>query len=358
MAVELITYSGKTVTAMNDAIVNDSEMGASGILYGCEVSASGNVITILGGYGVIKGRLFRITTTTLNATLTSSQSYGQVYVMLDLSNTSAPISFHHRSGASGYVDLIGDDDANYTNGNYFAEIARYEASPSAITEIHNTARRLSVNKPTVYMDIAELGLTSPVTVADLYAALPKDSVAYISSNVLDSTTIPSTEGGILEIIKFGYETQRHGKSILFRQGKSGNDARMYVDTYGNLVQTWHIIPRDEDVFYQSGEDDTLVCQGGGFVTSSSTSIRFFVNYSKLKGNVTRVTLVDGSIIARQNGQYIAGDSSGSMALDSRNTSLMMRNNGLMVNVTNSSGFSGATNNSPVAVYAVVMVQFS
>ena len=135
-----------------------------------------------------------------------------------------------------------------------------------------------------------------------------------------------------------------------------DDEKNIRELIGNKVKEQY--PDSEIVFYQSGELDTLTCQGGGFITASNTSIRFFVNFSKLKKSSTNVAFVDGTLIARENNKYIAGDSSGSFPLDSGNTTITVKNNGIMVNVVESAGFDNATNNSPVGIYANITVRFS
>lgn len=364
MAIELITYANKTVTPMNDAIVNDAEMGASGILHGCEPSYNGNTITISSGYGLIKGRLFRVTTTQLSVELENTTTSGWVQVRLSVADSSNPIRLE--TTTTGSEADTGDDDANYNFSYYTFKIAKFIASSSSITGIEACGKKLPVLHPTIYARVGDLGLTSPVSVADVYNAMPLNSIAYIPSNELTSASIPSTEGGVLEIIKLdytgsSYTGEKYGKSITFKQGLGGYDARMYFNYSGNVATPdliWHTVAKEEDVFYKAGEEDTLVCQGGGFITASNTSIRFFVNYSKIKKSATGVTFVQGTLIARENGRYIAGDTAGSFALDSGNTTITVKNNGLMVNVTESNGFTGATNNSPVAIYAQVVVRFT
>lgn len=363
MAVELITYSGKTVTPMDDAIVRDVGMGASGVLYGCEASYSGNVITIGSGYGLIKGRLFKVTTTRLTVDLTDQNTRGSVFVRLTLSNSSTPISFLVTKGnVEDADDNYGNDDANYIDGYYYVMIARYTASNSGITSIENSGKKLPVNSPTVYSSTDNLWLQSEsATVEAIYNAMPRNSMAFIPSPLVDATSLPSNAYGILEIKKIG-KSAGNANSIVFRQTKTGNDYRMYFDNFGEPTLEWVATAKDEEIFqdiiYQSGETDTLTIQGGGFTTSSNTSLRFFVPYSKIKKRTTDVSFVSGTLIARQNGKYIAGSASGSFDLNSHNTTITKKNNGLMVNVREEAGFDDATNNSPVAVYANITVRFS
>ena len=94
MAIELITYySGNGVTPMNDAIIQELITGPGGIFTGCGITtANGNNLYIGEGYGAIKGRLFKITNTTVSVVLASSGTLkGRLVVKLDLSNGSVDI---------------------------------------------------------------------------------------------------------------------------------------------------------------------------------------------------------------------------------------------------------------------------
>lgn len=343
MAVELITFSGKSVTAMNDAIVNDTEIGESGILYGCEITASGSVITVGGGYGLIKGRLFQITTTTLNANISGSQGVGQVFVKLDLSNNTTPISFLVRTGGE-YVTMESDENANYTNGIYWVEMARfvYDTS-SGITDIQTTYRVL--HKGVQFITDSDWSLDSLV-----------DSGWYYFNDSHIPTDVPdSILNGWVYVVRGGYAV----KQILLRQGSEQTQSEIYVRTYtGGAWTTWAQIPKYSDVFHVAGEQVALAYDGGAYITASSTSIRFLIPFSKIGSKVSGATFVSGLIVARQNGKYIAGNADANYTLSTSEVTILKRNNGLLVYINKRSGYSGATNNSPVAVHANITFRFT
>ena len=363
MSVKMITFPGQVRTALDDAIVYRSAV-STGVLRGftCEIdSNSNNTIRVAIGYALIQGRLIEsnsvvslqipyATTGTLN---------GKVFLKANLSNTSAPAEIIYRT-ASGVPIPTQDDDIN-NGGTYEMELCSFVISTSAITSLTNTTNVVPIDAPKIYTRVSQLGLTAPATVTDIVAAVPYGGICFIGAEEIDSSTLPSNGGGVLEVANLSGTAVRGGKTITFKQGKGNltyNDARMYINSSGEPIGTWYDIPKATNVFHQPGEMVTLTCQGGGFVTASGTSLRYFLNYSKLKGSVSGATLVDGGVIARQNGKYIAGDSNGSMWLEPEHTTLTLKENGIMVSVTESGGFSNAINNAPAAIYSNVTVLFS
>lgn len=147
MAIELITWGTSEVTPMDDAIVRDAGIGASGILYGCGVTASGNVLTVAAGYGLIKGRLFQITETELTVTLSSgSDLYGRIYIQLDLSNTDTPVSILTDTNSTETYTLTQEDDANYTDGIYEISLATFTVTTSEISGLTEDYTALGYNR--------------------------------------------------------------------------------------------------------------------------------------------------------------------------------------------------------------------
>ena len=87
MGINIITYSGQTRAAKHDAMVYDAALDRSGVFNGCAVSANGNVLSVALGYGIIKGRVFEVTSEDFVLVLPGSGStYGALIVTLDLGN--------------------------------------------------------------------------------------------------------------------------------------------------------------------------------------------------------------------------------------------------------------------------------
>ena len=136
--IRLITYAEQTVTPMNDAILQDIEVGQNGIIYGVDISSSGNTILVTGGYGVVKGRLFQVNSSSIEIQLSSGSNLsGRIFVNLDLSNQSEPISLEAET-ASTLSPLTKEDDANFTNGIYQLELATFTVTTAEITNLKET----------------------------------------------------------------------------------------------------------------------------------------------------------------------------------------------------------------------------
>lgn len=144
MAIELKQYTGQTVTAQDDAIMNDQFYGLNGVIAGCNLQfISVNVVNIEGGWGIIKGRLFKITETTLKCMLPDDNGVGIVKIKMDLLNKDNPVEILSEAIAGNvYPDLEQDEECNYNNGIYEIELARYTASAVAITDFKQTFETL------------------------------------------------------------------------------------------------------------------------------------------------------------------------------------------------------------------------
>lgn len=133
--IKLVTYSGQTVTPKDDAIIYDTSVAQNGVFYGCDVTASGNTLYVAGGYGMVKGRFFEIENSSIPVTLASGDTLlGRLYIHLDLSNSAAPIQLLTETGAT-LSSLTQEDDANYTDGVYDVEMATFNVTTTAITNL-------------------------------------------------------------------------------------------------------------------------------------------------------------------------------------------------------------------------------
>lgn len=151
MAIELITRSTGTVTPMNDAIMQELATGVGGIFTGCSITtANSNHIYIGEGWGAIKGRLFKITSTDVSIVLASSGTLkGRLVVKLDLSNAEEPIVIEAHTGTTLY-QLTQEDDANYTDGVFEIGIATFDVTTTDITNIVPEYRVLKTLVDAIY----------------------------------------------------------------------------------------------------------------------------------------------------------------------------------------------------------------
>lgn len=342
MSVNLITYTGKTRTALHDAIVYDVGVGQSGILYGCEVTASGNVLTIGNGYGIIKGRVFEIQQEDFNVRLQDGAGvlYGHLILTLDLSNAENPLSMSVTQDIYEYPDLTKDVNANYDTGIYQMEIAMFAASSTEITDI--VPRTETVH-----------GGVKVITDTDWYLGdIMDDGWYYFDHNHTPNDAPGTLVNGYLRVLSGGNSR----KQILWRQGSETTQADTFVRTFTEGAWTsFRRLVCENEMYYMPGTQATFMINGGGNMTSGKTYIGTLIPLSKpIHSSVTSVTLVQNTnkITIRQNNSYLAND----VLISSFSPTLAIRTNGLQLNLNKSSGFGG-TNNDSVALVGYITVKF-
>ena len=145
MGITLNTNTGQTLSARQHALLNEYAIKESGILYGCEITYSGNTITVGDGYGVICGRLFTIESTDFAVQLPASgESTGTVLITLDLSNMEAPLTMNlYNSGSA--PEITQEDNVNVENGVYMLRLCDYTASSAAVTGLTSYIADLAVS---------------------------------------------------------------------------------------------------------------------------------------------------------------------------------------------------------------------
>ncbi len=185
----LKTWLGQMITATHDAIIQDAVIQLSGLLNGCTITyASGNVIHLAAGYGIIKGRLFEVYDTDLQVELPASGTLsGRIYVHMDLSAADAPIELRAYTGST-LPDLVQDDDCNYDNGIYEIELATFTAGTVAITDIVETATHIEGVLEDLMEQVAQLFLEKE----DLPTVLSKNLAAGSTSLTFTNAAIKNT----------------------------------------------------------------------------------------------------------------------------------------------------------------------
>lgn len=165
MGISLVTFNDKTVTPQDDALVYEVAAGKSGLIYGGVVTlSSANVLHITGGHGIIAGRKFTIEAADINVQLTSSGTLkGRLYVHLDLSNQSNPISLLVERAAS-LTPPVQTPNVNISNGVYEFNIAEFTIGTATISDLknvaqtfHATSKVLAAGQTTVTFDVPIYG---------------------------------------------------------------------------------------------------------------------------------------------------------------------------------------------------------
>lgn len=140
MAINLVTFAAQTVTPQDDALIYESALTGSGMIYGGEVTIkSANVLHVAEGHGALCGRKFTIEGTDVPIALTPSGSLlGRIYIHMDLADTDEPISIKVET-ASSLTPVIQDSDVNINNGVYEINLATFDVDTSAISNLVNVS---------------------------------------------------------------------------------------------------------------------------------------------------------------------------------------------------------------------------
>ena len=138
--IRLVTFSGETVTPVDDALVYQTAISDSGIIYGATVTLSGtNTLHVAAGYGIASGRFFEIYDADIIVPLSSSGTLnGQLYVHMDLSSSLSPIDILYET-ASSLTPMQQDSNVNITNGIYEIQLATFKISTTTISGLAYTA---------------------------------------------------------------------------------------------------------------------------------------------------------------------------------------------------------------------------
>jgi len=138
--IRLVTYTGSTVTPLDDAVVYDAAIGTSGVMHGCDVEQlNATQIRISPGHGVIRGRKFTVQDTTLDIVpgTSATAQQGNVLIVLNLSGGDVdPIYFEAHTPRE---EPTPESERDITNPNYDStvvwklELCTYQADSTGLT---------------------------------------------------------------------------------------------------------------------------------------------------------------------------------------------------------------------------------
>ena len=134
--IRLVTYANQQVTPQNDAVLTNLETPNNGIIFGCEISIkNASTLHINSGMGVIYGREFEIVDSDISVPLPGAGTeLGQLYIHIDLANTSAPVQLLIETGAS-LTPLVDDANLNVTTGVTEYQLATFNVSTATISDL-------------------------------------------------------------------------------------------------------------------------------------------------------------------------------------------------------------------------------
>jgi hypothetical protein len=138
--IRLVTYANQQVTPQNDAVLTNLEILNNGIIFGCKVTIkNASTLHINSGMGVIYGREFEIVDSDISVPLPGAGTeVGQLYIHIDLANTSEPIQILVETGAS-LTSMVDDANLNVTTGITEYQLATFNVSAATISDLVVTA---------------------------------------------------------------------------------------------------------------------------------------------------------------------------------------------------------------------------
>ncbi len=140
MAINLVTFAASTVTPQDDALIYETALVSSGLIYGGTVTIkSANVLHVAAGHGALCGRKFTIEAMDVPVSLTASGTeLGRIYIHMDLSDIDEPISIQVETGQS-LTPVQQDADVNINNGVYEINLATFDVDTSTISNLDDVA---------------------------------------------------------------------------------------------------------------------------------------------------------------------------------------------------------------------------
>lgn len=140
MGISLVTFSGSTVTPQDDALIYETALTGSGLIYGGTVTIkNANTLHVAAAHGALCGRKFTIDETDIAVSLTSTGSLdGRLYIHMDLSDADEPIKLLVETAAS-LTPVVQEANVNINNGVYEINLATFTVDTSTLDNLVNVA---------------------------------------------------------------------------------------------------------------------------------------------------------------------------------------------------------------------------
>lgn len=216
MSITIKQYNSSTVTPKDDAVMYDLIFGGgSGAFYGLAVTSLGsNQIHIAAGRLIVKGREIVIDEETVSVALSSSGTVkGQLYLHVDLSNTTTPAQWVSEAVAT-LTTLTQDSEFNYDNGVYDIPIATYSVSETAVSSLVVAVPTLSSPGTTLYSaTLAAASWSGSSTYSQKVSVSGVTANTELSGPMCQMTTVQATNetlAEVLGIINAGYTVTAAG----------------------------------------------------------------------------------------------------------------------------------------------------
>lgn len=245
--IKLVTYANSEVTPQNDAVLTNLEIPSNGVIFGCNVTIkNASTLHINAGMGVVYGREFEILDSDIPVSLSSSGTLlGQLYVHIDLANTSEPAQLLVDTGNS-LTPLVDDPTINITTGSTDYQLATFTVDTSTLdnlVETFDTVRNASaLVGNTDISGIADGTLTGGLSqlnsnLTELNSNLDKNNLG----NTIDLTTYYGTNyytfpsDGYVELVVSGGSEPYISAKILSADESNSTRFGCYGDSATNSI---------------------------------------------------------------------------------------------------------------------------
>lgn len=269
MGINLVTFAAQTVTPQDDALIYETALQESGMIYGGTVTIkSANVLHIAAGHGALCGRKFTIEETDVAVGLAPSGSLlGRIYIHMDLSDTGEPISFQTET-ANSLTPVIQQSDVNINNGVYEINLATFTVDTSTISNLVNVAPFIDISPDSEF----SASSNNPLMNKAITKAIgdPETIGGSASQPYTKGALLLATDGQIYEVtqnialhgsIVNGGNVSPTGNII----SQISNFAKNNLDSYVNLIgytQSRYTFPEDGYVH--------VYCNSAGSINVSIT----------------------------------------------------------------------------------------
>lgn len=196
--IKLVTYANSEVTPQNDAVLTNLEIASNGVIFGCNVTIkNASTLHINAGMGVVYGREFEIVDSDIPVSLSSSGTLlGQLYVHIDLANTSEPAQLLVDTGNS-LTPLVDDPTINITTGSTDYQLATFTVDTSTLANLTETFS--IVDNPSAIIGNTDISAIADGTVTGAIAQI-NTHLSGLDSNLINNshpiiTTVDSTWNG-------------------------------------------------------------------------------------------------------------------------------------------------------------------
>lgn len=238
MGINLVTFAAQTVTPQDDALIYETALQESGMIYGGAVTIkSANVLHVAAGHGALCGRKFTIEETDVAVGLTPSGSLlGRIYIHMDLSDTGEPISFQTET-ANSLTPVIQQSDVNINNGVYEINLATFTVDTSTISNLVNVAPFIDISPDSEF----SASSTNPLMNKAITKAIgdPETIGGSASQPYTKGALLLATDGQIYEVTQ---NIALHGSIV-----NGGN-----VSPTGNIISQISNLPKKLDAAFEVG----------------------------------------------------------------------------------------------------------